>query len=184
MFSHERRPFTLLRGCCWCVSILYSKRIVTNWCTMAHVSTVRHYKFYIELQPSNSEYYYWYYVLWMYNLKENVRYIQWEEFVRKLQIVMAQKPRGPNFPPLLRNLVPQKVSRLFFFFLRQKGSIKKVFFSACNFKFGETDFVLMSHWALKLGSAASTIAASWNAFFSIMGFLSFSSNFLNKIPFH
>ena len=56
------------------VSILYSKRIVTNWCTMAHVSTVRHYKFYIELQPSNSEHY-WYYVLWMYNLKENVRYI-------------------------------------------------------------------------------------------------------------
>lgn len=57
---------------------------------MAHVSTVRHYKFYIELQPSNSEHY-WYYVLWMYNLKENVRYFQWEEFVTILQIVMAQK---------------------------------------------------------------------------------------------
>ena len=147
MFSHERRrPFTLLRGCCWCVSILYSKRIVTNWCTMAHVSTVRHYKFYIELQPSNSEYY-WYYVLWMYNLKENVRYIQWEECVRKLQIVMAQKPRGPNFPPLLRNLVPQKVSRLFFFFLRQKGSIKKVFFQHAILSLEK---LILSWWVIGL----------------------------------
>ena len=89
-----------------------------------------------------------YYVLWMYNLKENVRYTQWEEFVTILQIVMAQKPRGPNFPPLLRNLVPQKVSRLFFFFfLRQKGSIKKVFFQHAILSLEK---LILSWWVIGL----------------------------------